>query len=57
MGRLIPAGTGYKFYRDVEIRRSRGTRPRRRPAGGRGRPGAEKPLRARKFLDKSGGFC
>ena len=20
MGRLIPAGTGYKFYRDVELR-------------------------------------
>jgi len=25
MGRLIPAGTGYKFYRDVELRDDRET--------------------------------
>jgi DNA-directed RNA polymerase subunit beta' len=24
MGRLIPAGTGYKFYRDVELKESTG---------------------------------
>jgi hypothetical protein len=25
MGRLIPAGTGYKYYRDVELKESAGT--------------------------------
>jgi DNA-directed RNA polymerase subunit beta' len=24
MGRLIPAGTGYKFYRNIEIKEDRG---------------------------------
>jgi DNA-directed RNA polymerase subunit beta' len=25
MGRLIPAGTGYRYYRDVELKESAGT--------------------------------
>jgi len=61
MARLIPAGTGFKFYRGVEIRTKKSPRSKNRPRTPRYRiddsPGLSKVLTGRGDFVNMLGTC